>query len=160
MLARMKESLVHARLGVEDVRAGVAKTRDRLEAERRELETIRRRKALAEAVPDQETVNVAARFEAQHAEKVEVLSRKLAAQESELGLAERELADMTAEFKKHAIGAVPPPSTAGVAHDPLAEETGEAAREAIDALARERTRAARAEDAARQLEELKRKMGR
>ncbi|MDE3054066.1 MAG: hypothetical protein KGL38_10265 [Gemmatimonadota bacterium] len=161
VLARMKDSLVHAKLGVEDLRSGLARTRDRLAQERRELETVRRRKGLAEGIGDQQTVELAVKYEAHHAERAEVLERKLAAQESELALAERELDEMTSEFKRHAVGAVPPASTAGAAQmaDPLAAETGEAAREELDALARERSRAARDDDAARRLEELKRRMG-
>ncbi len=159
-LARMKDSLVHAKLGVEDLRTGLARTRDRVAQERRELETVRRRKTLAEGIQDRQTVELAAKYEAHHAQRVEVLERKLAAQEGELALAERELEEMTAEFKRHAIGAVPPASTAGAPPpDPLAAETGEAAREELDALARERNRAVRDEDAARRLEELKRRMG-
>jgi hypothetical protein len=160
ILARMKESLVQARMGLDDLRGGVAKTRARLDAERRELETIRRRKALAESIQDTETVTVAARFEAQHAERVEVLARKLEAQESELALTEREVEEMGAEFKRHMAGAAPPASTAGQVRDPLAGETGEDARQEIDALAREHAKAARDLDADRRLEELKRKMGR
>lgn len=161
VLARMKDSLVQAKLGVDDLRTGVARTRDRVARERRELETVRRRKGLAEGIQDQQTVELAARYETHHAERVEVLERKLAAQESELALAERELDEMTTEFKRYAIGAVPPVSTAGAdrMRDPLAAETGEAVREELDALARERNRAAREDDAARRLEDLKRRMG-
>jgi hypothetical protein len=161
VLARMKDSLVHAKLGVEDLRAGLGATRDRLAREQRELDTVRRRKTLAEGIQDGQTVELAAKYETLHAERVEVLERKLAAQESELALAERELEEMTAEFKRHAIGAVPPASTAGLetSRDPLAEETGEAAREELDALARAHTRSLRDEDAARRLDELKRRMG-
>ncbi|HEX8726290.1 MAG TPA: hypothetical protein VF737_12960 [Gemmatimonadaceae bacterium] len=163
VLARMKDSLVHAKLGVEDLRTGVDVTRRRVEAERRELETVQRRKSLAEGISDQETVDLAARYEAHHAERLDVLQRKLEAQERELALAERELDEMNAEFKRHAIGAVPPASTAGAGvgagADPLAGETGESTREEIDALARARARATRDEEAGRRLEELKRRMG-
>jgi hypothetical protein len=43
--------------------------------------------------------------------------------------------------------------------DPLADPAETRAKEEIDALARERARANRDEDAARRLEELKRRMG-
>ncbi len=158
-LARMKDSLVHAKLGVEDLRAGLAKTRERLKQDRRELETVRRRKALAEGIHDEETIALAVKFETHYAERVEVLQRKLDAQQTEVELAERELGEMNAEFRRHAIGAVPPASTADAARDPLAAETGEAAREELDAMARAHERSARDEDAARRLEELKRRMG-
>ena len=161
IVSRMKDSLVQARLGVEDLRTGTAQSRSRLDAEQRELETVRRRKGLAEGIGDQETVDLAAKYEAHYAERVEVMRSKLEAQERELALAERELDEMTAEFKRYALGAVPPRSTAGAgaSPDPLAEESGETAREAIDSLARERARAVRDEDAERRLEELKRRMG-
>ncbi|HEU4989934.1 MAG TPA: hypothetical protein VFT41_09135, partial [Gemmatimonadaceae bacterium] len=102
---------------------------------------------------------LAAKYEAHHAERVEVLRSKLEAQERELALAEREYEEMSAEFKRHAIGAVPPASASASAPDPLAGESGEGTREALDALARDRARAARAEDAEKRLEELKRRMG-
>jgi len=158
-LARMKDSLIQAKLGVEDLRGGLAKTRARVEAERRELDTVRRRKTLAEGIHDQETVDLAAAYEARHVERLDVLQARLDAQERELALAEREFTEMTAEFKRHALGAVPPASTAGVVPDPLAAETGESAREELDALARDRAKATRDEDAERRLEELKRRMG-
>ena len=161
VLARMRDSLVHAKLGVEDLRTGLASTRARIEAERRELETVRRRKALAEGISDAETVGLAAKYEAHHSERLGVLESKLLAQEGEVALAERELEEMQAEFKRHAIGAVPPASAAGARtmQDPLAGETGEGAREELDAMARERARSSAAEDAQRRLEELKRRMG-
>jgi hypothetical protein len=67
---------------------------------------------------------------------------------------------MTAEFKRQAMGAMPPPpSPAGAVEDPLADESAEAARGEIDALTRARARADREQDAERRLEELKRRMG-
>src|SRR5690348_18276714 len=71
-LARMKETLVTARMGVEDLRDGVAVTRKRLDAERRELETMRRRKGYAQGINDGETVALAEKYEAHHAERVEI----------------------------------------------------------------------------------------
>ncbi len=164
VLARMKDSLVHAKLGVEDLRSGLDVTRRRLETERSELATVQRRKALAEGIHDQETVELATKYETLHTERLDVLQRKLDAQEREVALAEQELAEMNAEFKRHAIGAVPPASTAGAGvgaggDDPLAQETGEATREELDALARAHARASRDEEAQRRLEELKRRMG-
>ncbi|MGH7669935.1 MAG: hypothetical protein ACRENQ_10640 [Gemmatimonadaceae bacterium] len=163
VLARMKDSLVHAKLGVEDLRGGLDVTRHRLETERRELATVQRRKALAEGIHDQETVDLAAKYETLHSDRLDVLQRKLDVQERELALAEQELTEMNVEFKRHAVGAVPPASTAGAevgaGADPLAQETGEAAREELDALARAHARATRDDEAARRLDELKRRMG-
>lgn len=172
-ISRMKDTLVQARLGVEDLRQGVAQTRTRLAAERHELETVRRRKGLADGIGDRETVSVAERFERHHAERVEALERKLAAQEGELLVVEREVAEMTDEMRRAIAGA--PPSSAGAASgsvrgsaaggaapgstdDPLPDD-GSATREAIDALARERRRAERDAAAEERLAALKRKMG-
>ncbi|HEU4630759.1 MAG TPA: hypothetical protein VFS08_13490 [Gemmatimonadaceae bacterium] len=107
VLAQMRETLVRARLGVEDLQAGLSATRVKLAEERRELDTVRRRRQLAERIQDRETVSVAERFERQHEERVAVLERKLEAQEAELALVERELAEMTREFKAAHAGIDP-----------------------------------------------------
>src|SRR3954468_23365629 len=97
--ARMKDTLVQARMGLEDLRDGLDKARQRLAAEERELETVRRRKQLAEGISDKETVEVAGKYEQMHGERIAVLRQKVEAQEAELGLAERDVAQMTAELK-------------------------------------------------------------
>src|SRR5215208_5381192 len=73
VLTQMKDALVHARVGLDGVRDAVRETRKRLDAERRELETVTRRKGLAQNINDAETVALAERFERQHAERVNVL---------------------------------------------------------------------------------------
>ena len=50
--SRMKDTLVQARLGLDDLRGGLAKTRQRLANEEQELATVRRRKQLAEGIND------------------------------------------------------------------------------------------------------------
>ena len=157
-LAQMKETLVMARMGLDDLRKSIDVTRKRLEAERAELETVRRRKRLAEGIQDAETVTLADRFERTHAEKVAVLERKLETQEAELALAEREVGEMTAELKAANAGIFPGPRTAAPMEDPL--DDGSAASQAeLDALARSRQRAARDAAADERLAELKRRMG-
>ena len=59
--ARMKETLVQARLGLDDLRNGLQAARKRLVAEEHELETVKRRKTLAEGIKDRETVAAARR---------------------------------------------------------------------------------------------------
>src|SRR6185503_7833139 len=93
--SRMKDTLVQARLGLDDLRGGLETTRQRVATETRELETVRRRKQLAEGIDDQETVKIAATYEQMHAERLDVLQRKLSAQEGELTLAERDVAQMS-----------------------------------------------------------------
>lgn len=169
IVSRMKETLVQAKMGLEDMREGVAQSRRRLEAERRELDTVQRRKTLAEQINDAETVRLAAQYEQMHAERVEVLTKKVEVQESELALAERDVAQMMNELRAAANG-VPlsgERSSAGAmnaAMDEVESELnggarGESLRDEIDGLSRARSRADHEADAARKLEELKRRMG-
>jgi hypothetical protein len=162
-LARMKQTLVQAKMGLEDLRQGVVVTRKRLEVETRELETMRRRKAAATGISDAETVALAEKYEAIHAERAEVVRRKLAAQEEELVLVEREVSEMTVELKNAIVGAGGPGTISADARgraeaDSILDE-GASIRDEIDALGRAGARSAREAEAERQLAELKRRMG-
>ncbi len=165
-VARMKETLVHARLGLDDLRTTIERTGKQLAAETHELETVRRRRTLAEGIGDKETVAVAERYERQHAERVALLSRKVEMQTEELRLAEREVDEMTSELKMAARG-VPsagtmPGGAAPAAVDPLTEDDRARAgvQSELDALARARARSAHEQTAEEKLAELKRRMGR
>jgi hypothetical protein len=177
VVARMRDTLVQAKMGLQDLRDGLVKSRQRLEQEQREVDTVQRRKRLAVQIGDTETVRLAEQYENLHAEKVKVLTRKLEAQESELTLAEHEVTQMMAELRAAASGIGPMPdrtaASMSAAMDELeselggagrgasgADRGGEPLREEIDALSRSRARADREADAARKLEELKRRMGR
>jgi hypothetical protein len=156
---RMKDTLVQARIGLEDMRAGLKTAQQRLALEERELETVRRRKQLAEGISDKETVELAVKYEQMHNERVEVLRRKVEAQEAELALAEREVGSMTAELRQVmagaplAQGAVPPSDAElGLGNDASLHDE-------IDSLGRARARQDREAEADRRLEELKRRMG-
>ena len=156
----MKQELVQARLMVEDLQSGVAQTRVRLEAERRELATVRRRRDLAMGISDAETVAVAGRFELQHAERVAVLEAKLAAQAAEVALLERDLTEMTTQLKAASVGVgsaasrgAPSDAESGLPDD--APLTGE-----LNELRRASERAAQERSAEDRLAELKKKMGR
>jgi hypothetical protein len=161
-LARMKQTLVTARMGLDDLRGGVQVTRKRLEGEQRELETMRRRKGLAAAINDAETLGLAEKYEAHHAERVAVLARKLEAQEAELAIAERDVAEMTAELRNAAAGIGGPTGSASAAAaaeaDAVVNDHAGVAEE-IDALGRAAKRSARDADAEARLAELKRRMG-
>jgi len=179
IVSRMRDTLVQAKVGLQDLRDGLEKSRRRLDGERRELETVQRRKRLAEQAKDAETVRIAAQYEQMHLERVQVLSRKLEAQESELALAERDVAQMMTELRAAASGIPSSNERGGAAavNDAMDEIESELAggaggagregptpkneslREEIDGLARARTRADHEADAARKLEELKRRMG-
>jgi hypothetical protein len=161
VIADMKRSLVQAKLGVEDLRDGLEVTRRRLAEEREKLATATRRRTLAEGIQDTETVTLAARYEAQHAERIAVLERKLEAQEAECGLAERDYDEMVKQLKQASVGA-----GSGLSADsrgPTDEELGlpddAPLRGELDGLARRRDRAEREAGADAALEALKRKMG-
>lgn len=153
-LAQMRDALVQAKVGLGDLREGVERTRARLAAERAELETVRRRGKLAADIDDRETVRIAEQYERKHTDRVVVLEKKLAAQIEELALAEHEIDEMTAQLRAAHVGAVPPDVAPAPAPDPL-----EDARAETDALRRDIDRAARDAHAQRQLDELKRRMG-
>lgn len=164
MIASMRDTLVQARIGLGDLRAALETTRMRLAEERRELETVRRRKGLAGGIKDVETVTIAERYEAQHAQRVTVLEQKLGIQETELAMAEREVEEMTAELKLAAAGIDSVPSTpagaGGVTSGPGASTDPDAdrLRQELDSLARARRRAATEAEADEKLAALKRRM--
>jgi hypothetical protein len=144
---------------LDDLRDGLAQSRRKLESERRELDTVRRRKELALKVQDTETVKVAERFERQHEERIRVLEDKVGVQSREVELAEREVETMKAEIRSAMAGGPPGAPLDDPLEDPLIDEAGAKARDELDALARDRARADRDADVNARLEELKRKMG-
>lgn len=164
-LARMKSTLVQARMGLEELRTGPVQTRKRLEVELKELETMRRRRGQAATINDAETLALAEKYEAHHAERAAVLQRKLEAQEAELAMAEREVAEMTAELKLAVSGAggsaasIGDDARAQAEADSIVDGGGAAVADEIDALGRAGARSAREAEAERQLAELKRRMG-
>jgi hypothetical protein len=162
-LARMKQTLVTARMGLDDLRGGIALTRQRLQSELREQETMRRRKAAAAAINDAETVSLAEKYEAHHTERAAVLTRKLDAQEAELAIAERDVEEMAAELKTAMLGASPAGARTTTAEEELERDLssgdGASVAEELDGIGRARARAARDAEAEQRLAELKRRMG-
>lgn len=162
-LARMKDTLVTARLGLDDLRGGVAITRARLASEEQELATLRRRHGLAAGIGDAETVALAEKYALHHEKRAAVLHRKLDAQEAELAIAEREVGDMTAELRDAMAGLpgrAPHDAASGAASRaaPSPEERDDVASE-IDALGHASARGARDAEADARLADLKRRMG-
>jgi hypothetical protein len=159
--SRMKETLVLARTGLDELREALEKSRQRLIVETRELETVRRRRQLAEGIGDKETVGIAIKYEEMHSQRVEVMQKKVTAEEEELALAERDVEAMTAELKGVLSGAGSVGGTSAIGAD-LDRELGDKGAglgEEIDSLGRQHAREAREADAARRLDELKRRMG-
>lgn len=158
----MRDALVHAKMGLADLREGILVTERRLVEEQRELETVRRRAAMAQQAGHAETVEIAEKFAAQHAERVAVLESKRMVQQQELSLNEREYEEMTAQLRMAMSGlASGGPSVdtiaereldAFLAGAPLADDLGSVAPP-------RRTRADKEADAESRLAELKRRMG-
>lgn len=162
-LAReMREAVVEAKVAVAEIRDAVARTERELEVERQRLADAERRGRLAGEIQDQETVAVAERFVAKHRERLGVLERKLATQREELALAERDLEEMHTQLKsaERDRPAMEGERSTERAWREMQESGGE--RPGMDLkdelLKSEMDRAAREAAAARQLEELKRKM--
>ncbi len=159
--ASMRDALMHAKLAINDLREGAGVTASRLAAERAELETVRRRQGLAAQINDQETVAIAERFAAQHAERVAVLESKLMVQQQELSLVEREYDEMSSQLRLAMSGIAP----GGVGPDVTAQRelddflAGEPTGAGAPASAPRRTRAEKEADAESRLAELKRRMG-
>jgi len=157
--SRMRETLVQAKAGLNDLRDGVEKARQRLAVEERELATVRRRKGLAEGIGDHQTVDIATKYEQMYAERVEILRQKVAAEEAELVLAERDVTEMSAELKAVLAGTDPRATEPAIDSPESVQPDGAGLHDEINALGRARERAEREADAARRLDELKRRMG-
>ena len=97
--AGLRDALVEARFGITEMRRALAAAEVELQSERKQLADAERRGKLAAAVPDPETVAVAERFAVRHRERIMVLERKVAVQRDELVLAEREVQEMTVQWR-------------------------------------------------------------
>ncbi len=136
-----------AKVAVAEVQEAVGRTERELALERQRLADAERRGRLAGEIQDAETVAVADRFAAKHRERLGVLERKLVNQKEELALAQRELDDMQAQLKT------------AERDRPAMEARAEPGLDLEDELLKsDMDRASREAAAARQLEELKKKM--
>lgn len=157
--AGLREALVEARLGVTEMRRALAAAEAELESERKQLSDTERRGRLAAAVPDQETVAVAERFAARHRERIVVLERKIVVQRDELALAEREVQEMTAQWRSASQG-VPRSESIDAAWRDLEAAGGSRPTEESDRMAADLDRRKREEAVEAQLAYLKKKLGR
>lgn len=152
----MREAVVDAKVAVAEIQEAIARTERELALERQRLADAERRGRLAGEIQDQETVAVAERFAMKHRERLGVLERKLVAQREELALAQRELDEMQAQLKhaerdRPAMEAQRSAQQAAAGTEPGLDLQDELLKSDMDRAAREAT-------AARQLEELKKKM--
>jgi hypothetical protein len=99
-LAGLREALLEAKLGVGAMRDALAKAEHELAGERKALADAERRGRLAADLPDRETVELAERFARRHRERITILERKIVVQRDELAMAEREVEEMGAQFRR------------------------------------------------------------
>lgn len=159
-LARMREAVIEARVAVGKLRDGLRVTEAELAHERQQLRDAQRRGRLAGEIGDGETVTVAQHFAAKHGERVAVLEKKLAAQQDEASLAEREVTEMTEQLKTAERDRVAREASGRVAAARAAMGSPSAPDAEDEVLKTRLDRAGREAAAAEQLEALKRKMGR
>jgi hypothetical protein len=159
LAAGLREALVEARLGVTEMRRALAAAEAELEAERRQLSDAERRGRLAAGVPDAETVAIAERFASRHRERVTLLERKIVVQRDELSLAEREMEEISTQFRS-ATKSGPRSESIEAAWRDLEAAGGSRTPDESDRLAADHERKKREEAVEAQLAYLKKKLGR
>jgi hypothetical protein len=145
------EAMVETKTAISQIREAHAATTRELAVEQQHLADAERRGKLAAEIQDTETAQLAEIWTTKHRERVALLERKLAVQQDELTYAERQLEEMSNQYRQAKTG-VPPGATTGASAIPEDPE-----------LAREGMRLDREAQAARiqqQLADLKRKLGR
>lgn len=157
--AGLREALVEARLGITEMRRALASAEAELLSERKQLADAERRGRLAVAMPDAETVAVAERFAARHRERILVLERKVVVQRDELALTEREVREMTAQWRSASQGG-PRSASLDAAWRDLEAAGGSRSADEPGQMAADLDRRKREETVEAQLAYLKKKMGR
>jgi hypothetical protein len=154
LAGQMRRAAVEGRAALLKLQELLAATERELLIERKHLDDAQRRGTQAQTIGDAETVEIAGRFAARHAERVTVLEQKLAAQRAELTLAERDVGEMVGQLKEMERRGGTPPLDGG----PAAAAAGLDADEAAS-LGADLDRAARETAADERLRELKKRMG-
>ncbi len=160
--AGLREALVEMRVGLGVMRDALHRTEQELAAERRQLGDAERRQSLAADINDAETVRVAERFVIRHRERSAVLERKLSVQRDELALAEREVEELTAQYRSSSLGAGEAAASIKRAWRDLAAAGGTRPEMDLDAELEKAEADRKLHEAAveAQLAQLKRKLGR
>jgi hypothetical protein len=103
--AGLRDALLEAKVGLTTMREALTASERELEAERKLLEDAERRGRLAAELPDAETVALAELYAERHRARIQVLTRKIAVQQDELALAQREVEEMSSQYRAAAGGA-------------------------------------------------------
>lgn len=102
--AGLREAVIEARAAVAGMRDQLERSRRELDLERKAGDDAERRGRLAREIDDQETAQLADIYVGKHTGRVELLERKIAVQVDELQLAQRELEQMTSDFRAAQAG--------------------------------------------------------
>jgi hypothetical protein len=104
--AGLREALLEAKVGLTTMREALEASERELQAEQKLLVDAERRGRLAADVPDAETVALAQLYAERHRSRIEVLTRKIAVQHDELALAQREIEEMSSQYRAAAGGRI------------------------------------------------------
>ncbi len=99
LLAGMREELIEAKAVIPQLEKQIEQYGLLRQSELKKAEDAKRRGTQAAAIGDAETVEVAARFQAQHRSRAEVYEQKTEAAVAELALQRRNVKEMTAQLK-------------------------------------------------------------
>lgn len=146
----MRRELQAARSALDRLDREIGRARKDAEAERTEEATCRRREVLARRVGDEETVRLASDFATRHAERADILERKVAVFVQERALLSRDLEEM------ERVMAAQPGADEVLKEAPRPDVLEERAREDRDFARLDRE--ARERAAEQRLEELKKRM--
>jgi len=100
LLEGMREELIETKARIPVLEDGLAKLRLAHQREVAQADDCHRRAVQAQKIDDQETVEVALRFEAKHRVAVDVWVQKIEAAEAELAMQRQTVAEMTEQFKE------------------------------------------------------------
>lgn len=100
LLDGMREELIETKARLPVIEDQVAKLRLAHEREIQKAEDCHRRAVQAQKIGDEETVDVALRFEAKHRVAVDVWVQKIEAAEAELAMQRQTVSEMTEELKE------------------------------------------------------------
>ena len=100
LLKGMEQEAAGTKANLEGLKAQLAKARKRAEAEAKEADTCRRREAMAREIGDEETAEIAAQYAEKHENRCKVFSEKADAIAAEIGLQEKDFADMIEQIKE------------------------------------------------------------
>lgn len=153
------QAVLEARVGVGTMRDALADTERELVREQQHHADAERRGRMARNIQDAETAEVAERFVQRHANRIGLLTRKVAVQHEELQLAGQELEQLTVQLREVRRGIPGGASEAAWRDIEAAGGTRPDTDLAAELLGHDLDRSAREAAAEAQLAHLKRKLG-